>query len=55
MGNPKVIKFQDGKIVNLQKRSNVNPFGENTFQGNAKSIFKGWFLSISLIMDYLLE
>ena len=48
MRNPKVIKFQDGTIVNLQQRSNVQPLGENTDQGNAESIYKGYMTSVHI-------
>ena len=48
MRNPKVIKFQDGTIVNLQQKSNIQPLSENTEQGNLENIYKGYMTSVHI-------
>ena len=48
MRNPKVIKFQDGTIVNLQLKNNIKPLSENKEQGNLDNIFKGYMTSVHI-------
>ena len=48
MRNPKVIKFQDGTIVNLDQQNNAQPLSENTDQGNLEKIYKGYMTSVHI-------
>ena len=48
MRNPKVIKFQDGTIVNLQQKNNVQPLSKNTGQDSGENIYKGYMTSVHI-------
>ena len=48
MRNPKVIKFQDGTIVNYQQKNNIQPLSENANQDSQENIYKGYMTSVHI-------
>ena len=48
MRNPKVIKFQDGTIVNFQQKNNIQPLSENTDKESIENIYKGYMTSVHI-------